>query len=100
MIGEVITTNSRNIRWGYVGNQFSVDAGTYGNVARFIKHSDNPNLISLTLLVNEKPEVHLYALRNISAHEELTMSYTLKPSMKLAHSYHTKATSLMKKLGM
>ncbi len=94
LIGEI--TNKKEVSWGYVGNAFTVDQTVSGNKARFISDSLTPNMIALTFIRNQKPAVILFALRNITANEELTLSYTMKPSLELYCNYHTEATSLMK----
>jgi SET domain-containing protein len=48
-----------------------IDAGVGGNNARFINHSCEPNCKSVT----RRGRVHIWAIRSISAGEELTYDY-------------------------
>mmetsp|Transcript_30276 Transcript_30276/g.78320 ORF Transcript_30276/g.78320 Transcript_30276/m.78320 type:complete len:91 (-) Transcript_30276:2492-2764(-) len=61
---------------------FVVDARSYGNVARFISHSCEPNLSLQQVVVEEDEEkyFHLafFSVREISPQEELTINYNLK----------------------
>lgn len=50
-----------------------IDAGVGGNAARFINHSCEPNCKSVT----RRGRVHIWAIRRISAGEELTYDYNL-----------------------
>ncbi|VDD91090.1 unnamed protein product [Enterobius vermicularis] len=62
---------------------FYIDARHYGNVARFINHSCEPNL-DIVLLRIGTPVVHvaLFANRNIAKFEELTYDYGLSSCSK------------------
>ncbi|XP_002157195.4 histone-lysine N-methyltransferase SETMAR isoform X1 [Hydra vulgaris] len=53
-----------------------IDAGRYGNYARFINHSCEPNLSIVPVRFNNSiPHAALFSLHNIEAGEELTFSY-------------------------
>lgn len=58
---------------------FSIDAQWYGNVARFLNHSCDPNLIKQIVFVETHdvrvPRVAFFALFDIPAREELTYDY-------------------------
>eukprot|EP01135_Chromosphaera_perkinsii_P006122 Nk52_evm1s408 gene=Nk52_evmTU1s408 len=60
---------------------YTIDASTYGNIARFINHSCDPNLVyhgCWTENWNERlPRMALFASRNISPGEELAYDYQL-----------------------
>ena len=62
---------------------FSIDAQWYGNVARFLNHSCDPNLIKQTVFVESHdvrgPRVAFFALFDIPAREELTYDYGYTP---------------------
>ncbi len=94
MVGQI--SHKKNVTWGYVGNVFTVDAEHHGNWARFIRHSCKPNLIAITLVTTEGlPEVHLYSLRPLIRHEELTFCYTLMPHNLVHFDFHAEAKMLM-----
>ena len=50
-----------------------IDAGVDGNDAQFINHSCEPNCEAIT----QRRRIWIYALRNITAGEELTYDYNL-----------------------
>jgi len=52
-----------------------IDATFYGNKARYINHSCEPNLKSENILVDGKPHIIFTALRHIKEGEELTFDY-------------------------
>ena len=53
-----------------------IDASNYGNVARFMNHSCDPNMVMFPVRHNcPVPTLSLFASRNIEAKEELTFSY-------------------------
>ncbi|XP_060523999.1 histone-lysine N-methyltransferase EHMT1 isoform X2 [Cylas formicarius] len=60
-------------------DSFCVDAKFYGNVARFVNHSCNPNLHSIKVFVdhqdNRFPRIGLFAKCDIMAGEELSFDY-------------------------
>ena len=57
-------------------SQCFIDARRYGNNARFINHSCDPNLLGLIVRVGVNyPRLALFACRDIEAGEELTFSY-------------------------
>ncbi len=53
----------------------TIDAGVRGNSIRFMNHSCDPNCETCA----EGTRVFVYALRRISAGEELTYDYNLRP---------------------
>jgi SET domain-containing protein len=61
-----------------------VDATRYGNQARFINHSCDPNCISKILVINGHKHIVIFAQRFISKGEELTYDYKFpKEDVKL-----------------
>uniref|UniRef100_A0A915D5I7 Histone-lysine N-methyltransferase n=1 Tax=Ditylenchus dipsaci TaxID=166011 RepID=A0A915D5I7_9BILA len=64
-------------RLDYKKRAFMINAGSSGNVARFINHSCNPNLAAVVGIYGprEIPRLLLFSLRAIVAGEELSISY-------------------------
>ncbi|GAB2294218.1 hypothetical protein Dimus_028436 [Dionaea muscipula] len=58
---------------------YTIDAAKYGNVARFINHSCNPNLYAQNVLYDNDdkrfPHIMLFAAENIPPLQELTYHY-------------------------
>ncbi|GAB2209702.1 hypothetical protein Drorol1_Dr00026924 [Drosera rotundifolia] len=58
---------------------YTIDAAKYGNVARFINHSCNPNLYAQNILYDNDdkqfPHIGLFAMENIPPLQELTYHY-------------------------
>ncbi|TPX57791.1 histone-lysine N-methyltransferase [Powellomyces hirtus] len=55
----------------------NIDPTDRGNVARFINHSCDPNLVMVPVRINQiVPSAALFALRDIEAGEELTFDYS------------------------
>lgn len=52
-----------------------IDASYRGNISRFINHSCNPNCVTQKWIVEGKVCVGIFALRNVSAGEEITFDY-------------------------
>ena len=56
-----------------------IDAKHYGNIARFLNHSCDPNLYSALVFVEHRdrrfPRPAFFTLRDVQANEELTWSY-------------------------
>lgn len=61
------------------GDTYCIDARRYGNVARFINHLCNPNLVPVKVFVEHQdlrfPRICLFASRDIPAYEELGFDY-------------------------
>ena len=57
------------------GETYCIDARKYGNVARFINHLCEPNLVPVKVFVDSQdlrfPRICLFASRDILAQEEL-----------------------------
>ena len=57
------------------GETYCIDARKYGNVARFINHLCEPNLVPVKVFVDSQdlrfPRICLFASRDINAQEEL-----------------------------
>lgn len=68
---------------GYHGSDegYTVDAGSFGNVGRFVNHSCNPNMVSCYVwvdnLVLSMPRIAFFASRDIHVNEELTIDYNI-----------------------
>lgn len=58
-----------------VANEFAIDAKFIGNKARFINHSDEPNVGARLKIVNSEHHIEYYALENIPAEAELFLDY-------------------------
>jgi len=56
-------------------NDYIIDATFYGNKARYINHSCDPNLKSDKLVVNGETHIIFMANRYIESGEELTFDY-------------------------
>jgi histone-lysine N-methyltransferase SETD1 len=56
-------------------NDYIIDATFYGNKARYINHSCDPNLKSDKLVVNGETHIIFMANRFIESGEELTFDY-------------------------
>jgi histone-lysine N-methyltransferase SETD1 len=56
-------------------NEYIIDATFYGNKARYINHSCDPNLKSDKLVINGETHIIFYALRHIEKAEELCFDY-------------------------
>ena len=56
-------------------NDYIIDATFYGNKARYINHSCDPNLKSDKLVVNGETHIIFMANRVIESGEELTFDY-------------------------
>ncbi|XP_055551156.1 histone-lysine N-methyltransferase Su(var)3-9-like isoform X1 [Wyeomyia smithii] len=94
-VGEVITyeeAEKRGRQYDAVGrtylfdldfngsdNPYTIDAACYGNIARFINHSCDPNCGIWSVWVNcldpNLPRLAFFAKRKIEAGEELTINY-------------------------
>lgn len=57
------------------GNKFIIDSTTYGNQARFINHSCQPNAIAQKWVLNKSPRIIIIASSDIQANEEITINY-------------------------
>ncbi|XP_052789200.1 uncharacterized protein LOC128223821 isoform X2 [Mya arenaria] len=61
------------------GETYCIDARRYGNVARFINHLCEPNLVPVKVFVDSQdlrfPRICLFASRDIKAQEELGFDY-------------------------
>ncbi|XP_073157874.1 histone-lysine N-methyltransferase, H3 lysine-9 specific SUVH5-like [Henckelia pumila] len=61
---------------------FAIDAGKFGNVGRFVKHSCSPNMYAQEVLYDhydkKMPHIMFFATRNIPALHELTCNYNYK----------------------
>ncbi|KAF4139663.1 SET domain-containing protein [Phytophthora infestans] len=66
---EVATTTIRN-------DKIFIDAGKCGNESRFINHSCAPNCKWVEFLSCDGPRIGIFAIRDISAGEEITVEYT------------------------
>lgn len=88
---------------------FTIDAYHYGNVAHFINHSCDPNLIVYGVWINNMdthlPHIALFAIRDIQPGEELTFDYLMTgadasatpgPSPKKRMQCHCKSTNCRK----
>lgn len=94
-VGEVITYDEAEARgkvyraeakshlfdldFHHVDNEFTVDATRFGNVARFLNHSCDPNLgvwaVWGDCIDIKLPQICFFALRPINENEELTFDY-------------------------
>ncbi|XP_014673040.1 PREDICTED: histone-lysine N-methyltransferase EHMT2-like isoform X2 [Priapulus caudatus] len=87
-IGEVITDSEADTREddSYLfdldnkeGETYCIDARYYGNVARFINHLCEPNVVPIKVFVDHQdlrfPRIALFASRDIRAYEELGFDY-------------------------
>lgn len=60
---------------------YTVDAGPFGNVGRFVNHSCNPNMVACYVwvdnLILDMPRIGFFASRDIPINEELTIGYNI-----------------------
>lgn len=61
------------------GETYCIDARRYGNIARFINHSCDPNLIPVKVYIDHQdlkfPRIAFFAARDIQINEELAFDY-------------------------
>ncbi|XP_003371827.1 histone-lysine N-methyltransferase, H3 lysine-36 specific [Trichinella spiralis] len=87
-VGEVITSkencrrNKQQMRWAnthqypmQLTSGLVIDATSFGNAARFINHSCDPNCRAEKWMVEGKHRLAIVANRDISKGEELTLDY-------------------------
>ncbi|KRX90199.1 Histone-lysine N-methyltransferase ash1 [Trichinella pseudospiralis] len=87
-VGEVITSkencrrNKQQMRWAnthqypmQLTGGLVIDATSFGNAARFINHSCDPNCRAEKWMVEGRHRLAIVANRNISKGEELTLDY-------------------------
>uniref|UniRef100_V9KQW3 Histone-lysine N-methyltransferase n=3 Tax=Callorhinchus milii TaxID=7868 RepID=V9KQW3_CALMI len=97
-VGEVITSeeadrrgqlyDSKGVTYlfdlDYVEDEYTVDAGRFGNISHFVNHSCDPNLqvynVFIDSLDTRLPRIALFSTRAIKAGEELTFDYQMKGS--------------------
>lgn len=57
------------------GGDYCIDGRFYGNVARFINHSCEPNLVSIRVFIEHQdanfPRIAFFTMRDVDALEEL-----------------------------
>lgn len=58
-----------------IENNLFIDSEKMGNIARFLNHSCDPNLIAYFVIVDDFTRVAFFAERNIRKYEELTFDY-------------------------
>ena len=78
-------------------NGWTIDGATYGNTARYVNHSCNPNCEAMI----EGEQIFFYALYDIASGEEITIDYGeeyfdefIKPNGCLCLSCKEKAASM------
>ncbi|XP_037582415.1 histone-lysine N-methyltransferase SUV39H2-like isoform X1 [Dermacentor silvarum] len=80
------------------GTMYTVDAGTYGNIAHFVNHSCEPNMAVCMVWINNldlrMPRLAFFTNRDIYIHEELTVDYKMScgateatPDSKKSHPH-------------
>jgi len=61
------------------GDTYCIDARRYGNIARFVNHSCDPNLIPVKVFIDHQdlkfPRIAFFAVRDIEVNEELSFDY-------------------------
>ncbi len=60
-----------------VGNGFVIDAARYGNYARYINHSCQPNTMAEKWNFDKTPTIRIVAMRDLQAYEEVSFDYRL-----------------------
>ena len=61
-----------------LGVRYVIDATQYGNFARYLNHSHEPNCKSHEFYDNGYLKIYIYSCRDIKASEELTYDYNLE----------------------
>merc|ERR1712134_13716 len=68
-----------NFVFSFENSPYSIDPQNYGNFARLINHSCDPNLVKKKVFINHDdvrfPRVAFFTLRTISVGEELSIDY-------------------------
>ncbi|OII76583.1 SET domain-containing protein [Cryptosporidium andersoni] len=78
---EMTSKLTKHIYVFSLGNETYIDATYKGNLARFINHSCEPNLVAQKWFVGSDIKVGLFSLRDIKAGDELTFDYRLGTSI-------------------
>ncbi|MEN2500280.1 MAG: Histone-lysine N-methyltransferase ezh1 [Marteilia pararefringens] len=63
----------------------AIDSQSYGNISRFINHSNQPNCQTTVLYVNGEDRVAIFAIQNINIGEELNFDYNYSPTHQEIH---------------
>uniref|UniRef100_A0A182T194 Histone-lysine N-methyltransferase n=1 Tax=Anopheles maculatus TaxID=74869 RepID=A0A182T194_9DIPT len=71
-------TKEENYYFLTVEPDLTIDAGSKGNMSRFINHSCEPNCETQKWTIGETRVIGLFAITNIKAGEELTFNYNLE----------------------
>ncbi|VDD81546.1 unnamed protein product [Mesocestoides corti] len=58
-----------------IDDEFVIDATMYGNNARFINHSCQPNCYAKVITVEGRKKIVIYSKRDIQVMEEITYDY-------------------------
>ena len=85
-VGEIVTQEEadrrgtlselrKNTYLFMLSSDYVIDASRQGNKARFINHSDNPNVGTKTVFVNGSQRIRFFASQNIKAQSELFINY-------------------------
>jgi SET domain-containing protein len=83
-VGEYIDMEMLNKRYKYgckrysielIKNKRYIDAEVYGNTARYLNHSCDPNCIARRVNFGSDPKMAIFTCRPISFEEELTFNY-------------------------
>lgn len=90
-VGEMITNpvaDRREVKYEKIGvsdcylfaldQEYVIDATFYGNKARYINHSCDPNLAAEKIVVDGKTHIVFTATRQIEKDEELTFNYSFE----------------------
>ena len=68
--------NANGIVYAISANdEYVIDAHEFGNIARFINHSCDPNCRAMKWYINGYPHIAISAIRDLYPMEEITFNY-------------------------
>ncbi|XP_065214997.1 uncharacterized protein NSD [Planococcus citri] len=76
-VGAMYKNLEENYYFLTIDNNRMLDAGPKGNVSRFMNHSCDPNCETQKWTVNGDTRIGLFALKDITANDELVFNYNL-----------------------
>lgn len=74
--GNVHNTSDYALYYPVCGGGYHIDAREYGNILRFMNHSDNPNAKFCCVILNKLAHVIVMTMREIEVNEQITVNYS------------------------